>query len=215
MGYTHRVRALLLAGLLGACGTPTSSSAESPASSSDRLSVVPDARVPASELAMIGQAAPAWDGATWLGDDTSLADLRGKVVFVRFFTDTCPFCRASAPALRELDEAYRDRGVVVVGMYHPKPKSRPVGREAVAAFAEAQGWRFPVALDTDRSILDAYWPPEHRDYTSVSFLIDQEGVIRFIHPGPEFHPDGPSGHDRCRSDHAAIRAAIDGLIEKA
>ena len=160
----------------------------------------------------VGRSAPAWEGAEWVGDATSLEQLRGKVVFVRFFTDTCPFCRASAPALKQLDETYRDRGLVVVGMYHPKPRSRPVTKEDVAAFAAEHGWEFPVAMDRDWSILDAYSPPDGRKYTSVSFLVDKAGVIQFVHPGPEFHPDGPPEHDRCRSDYADIQKAIETLI---
>ena len=31
--------------------------------------------------------------------------------------------------------------------------------------------------------------------TSASFLLDRQGVIRWVHPGPEYHPGGPEEHE--------------------
>ncbi|HWB78793.1 MAG TPA: hypothetical protein VG755_27715, partial [Nannocystaceae bacterium] len=51
----------------------------------------------------LGLAAPPFELDGWIGDDPGdIADLRGRVVLVRFWTDTCPYCRATAPALVEL-----------------------------------------------------------------------------------------------------------------
>jgi len=162
---------------------------------------------------MIGTAAPTWD-VPFIGTDApSLSDLQGRVVLLRFWTDTCPFCRATAPALVAIDEAYRARGVTVVGMYHPKPRGTARESAAVAEVAERYGFSFPIGLDLDWSVLDAYWLSKPgRRYTSVSFVIDQGGVVRFIHPGPEFHPGGADDHDQCRADYAAVTAALDALL---
>jgi len=162
----------------------------------------------------VGQPAPEWGALSWLGSEPlSLADLRGRVVLIRFWTDTCPFCRATAPALATLDEDYRDRGVTVVGMYHPKPRGTERTAEQVAEVTGEWGWQFPVALDLDWAVLDAYWLGEGKQaYTSVSFILDAEGVIRYVHPGPEFHEGGPPKHEQCRQDYRDIRTTLDALL---
>lgn len=71
---------------------------------------------------LVGSPAPAWEVSDWIGSPPlTLAGLRGKVVLVRWFMSTdCPYCTASAPALRQLHEDYRERGLAVIGMYHHK-----------------------------------------------------------------------------------------------
>src|SRR5436190_14489509 len=49
------------------------------------------------------------------------ADFKGKVVLIRFWTDQCPFCRASGPVLSRWGDKYRGQGLVVIDIYHPKP----------------------------------------------------------------------------------------------
>jgi peroxiredoxin len=159
----------------------------------------------------VGVLAPDLALARWAIEPPSPLD--GKVRVVRFWTDTCPFCRASAPALRELDAAYRDRGVAVVGIYHPKPRGAASSRAGVRRFADAHGWRFGVAIDDDWSLLDAFWLASgDRDYTSVTFVLDRDGIVRFVHPGPEFHRAGPADHAQCRADYDDLVAAVESLL---
>lgn len=180
-------------------GSPVESPAESPAESTEPP---------------LGQPAPAWGALPWLSTPPlRLEDLRDQVVLIRFWTDTCPFCRATAPALAQIDADYRDRGVTVIGMYHPKPRGSSRAPQQVAEVTAEWGWRFPVALDLDWAVLDAFWLRHgERRYTSVSFVLDRRGVIRHIHPGPEFHPGGPDDHTQCRHDYAEIRATLDALL---
>lgn len=172
--------------------------------------------VPASRAGQdrVGREAPDFGELTWLNTEPlTLADLRGRVVLIRFWTDTCPFCRATAPALAQLDAEYRDRGVTVVGMYHPKPRGTSRTPAEVAEVTAGWGWRFPVALDTQWAVLDAFWLAHApRDHTSASFVLDRRGVVRYVHPGPEFHADGPADHETCRRDHADVRAALEALL---
>jgi len=162
----------------------------------------------------VGQPAPGWRGLEALnGDAPSLESLRGEVVLVRFWTDTCPYCSASAPAFEQLDEDYRDRGLRVVGIWHPKPRGARRGVSEVRAWIRRAGWRFDVLLDPEWETLDRWWLDHgRRRATSVSFLVDREGVIRWVHPGPELHPGGPADHARCRADYADLRRAIEALL---
>lgn len=202
---------LVAACLVVACGTAAPPKAEDrpPA----EVSAIPASRLPPHQQHFVGRAAPSWGELDWLDDPLSDADIRGHVVLVRFFTDTCGFCRASAPALRELNDEFADLGVKIVGMYHPKPRGRPVSRDAIEGFAREHGWTFPVGIDADWAVMDAFWPPgEARRHTSFSMLIDRAGVVRYVHPGPEFHSGGPADHEQCRSDFSDIRAGILALL---
>lgn len=159
----------------------------------------------------VGTAAPSLDDARWIVPPAS--PLSGHVRLVRFWTDTCPFCRASAPALAQLDRRHRDAGLRVVGIYHPKPRGTQRDAARVEEVAAGWGWEFAVAADDDWSLLDAFWLASgKRDYTSVSFLIDRGGTVRYVHPGPEFHPNGPADHAQCRADYEALEAAIETLL---
>src|SRR5688572_19551075 len=94
---------------------------------------------------LVGTRAPELVGLRWLqGGPLAMEKLRGKVVLVRFWTDGCRFCSSTAPSLRELDARHRERGLVVIGVHHPKEK----GSNPEKAMREL-GFEFPVATDRD------------------------------------------------------------------
>ena len=152
----------------------------------------------------------------WLNQPIeSLEALRGKVVLVRFWTDECPFCEASAPGLMRLHERYADEGLVVIGVFHPKPRGEQIDMEALTSRAAQLELGVPIAIDRHWSTLDNWWLRRGqggRRATSTSFLIDAEGRVRWVHPGPEFHPDGPADHDQCRQDFADAERAVQQLL---
>src|SRR3990172_6639867 len=76
---------------------------------------------------ILGKPCPEWPDERWVqGGPLRLSDLRGKVVLVRFFMESdCPYCRATAPTLNEFHREFSPRGLVIVGMYSPKPHPRP------------------------------------------------------------------------------------------
>jgi cytochrome c biogenesis protein CcdA/thiol-disulfide isomerase/thioredoxin len=115
----------------------------------------------------------------WLNSEPlSLAELRGKVVLVDFWTYSCINCLRTLPYLRGWDQAYRDDGLVIVGVHTPEfAFERDQGN--VEAAIERLGVRYPVALDNDYGTWNAwanrYWP--------ASYLIDRRGHVRFAHFG--------------------------------
>jgi len=156
--------------------------------------------------ALIGTKAKAWNVGHWINSDPlGLEDLKGKVVLVRFWTaPECPFCAASAPALNEFYENYRHRGLEVLGFYHHKASS-PLDPEEVEAYTQAFGFRFPVAIDADWTTLGDWWLRDNeRRWTSVTFLIDQQGVIRHIHPGGQYVKND--------KDYAILKSRIEALL---
>jgi peroxiredoxin len=135
---------------------------------------------------VIGTKAPEWTATEWLNSEPlSLSQLHGKVLVVRWWTGSgCPYCAESAPSLNALWEKYRDQGLIVIGMYHHKDPE-PLTREHVEGQVKRLGIRFPVAIDSDWKTLHLWWLDRQTAaaWTSVTFVIDRDGVVRHVHPG--------------------------------
>lgn len=172
----------------------------------------------------IGAMAPAFDFDAWLNSEPlDLPSLRGKVLLVRWWTDTCPFCASSAPALRQLHENYSDKGLVVIGVFHPKARRNdPMDLPRVQRAVDTRRFTFPVAVDWDwrnRTLKQWWLTGPDRPATSVTFLVDKAGVIQFVHPGMEYHRAAdtdvnhdPADHAMCAADMSNIEATIERLL---
>lgn len=107
--------------------------------------------------------APQLRGRRWLntgGVDLSLADLRGKIVLLDFWTFCCVNCLHVLDELRELEERFADV-LVGVGVHSPK-FAHEADPAAVEAAVERYGVTHPVLDDPDLAMWDAYaaraWP---------------------------------------------------------
>ena len=160
---------------------------------------------------LIGELAPKWGTLKWMNSQPlKLSELEDKVVLIRWWTETCPFCSRSAPALNEFHDIFKEKGLVVIGMYHPKPPG-PRRQQALEKAVKRLGFEFPIALDMDWSRLRRYWLANSRHrWTSVSFLIDKRGKIRYIHPGGEYY----KGEDETQTEAQRDYDELKGLIEK-
>ena len=129
---------------------------------------------------MVGKQAPDFRARTLDGTRTiRLADLRGQVVVLNFWSSWCAACVAEHPTLARAWSRYRDRGMVIVGMDFDDAHS------AATAFASRLGIAYPVVGDPgDRTAL-AYGvtnPPE-------TFLIGADGRIQSKWIGPVPYDD--------------------------
>lgn len=165
-----------------------------------------------------GRPAPAWSFERWVRTaPLSLESLRGRVVLVRWWTDGCHYCAATLPALESLRERHAKEGLVVIGAYHPKPP-REVSDRKILSVADKLGFGGPIAVDREWSTLERYWLGGHpeRTWTSVSFLIDRAGVIRWFHGGGEYHPSRDPEHASCDLEYRGLeQAARAALAEPA
>jgi thiol-disulfide isomerase/thioredoxin len=163
---------------------------------------------PADEGAdLIGRRFEKWDVGEWINSrPLTLDSLRGKVVLIRWWTAPgCPFCEASAPALSEFADRYRDRGLVVIGLYHHK-SDQPLTRSHVEEQARKLGFAFPVAIDPEWRTLRQWWLDKHdRGWTSVTILLDRRGIVNHVHPGGAFFK-GEAGHDALEKKIKALLA---------
>jgi cytochrome c biogenesis protein CcmG, thiol:disulfide interchange protein DsbE len=108
------------------------------------------------------------------GDPLTLAGLRGKVVVVNFWASWCyPACYEEAPVLERGWRAYRERGVVVVGVdiQDKDDPARKFIRDFDLTFPNAPDRSGKVSVD-----YGVYGVPE-------TFFIDRQGRIRSKHVG--------------------------------
>ncbi len=151
----------------------------------------------------------------WLvPDDQPTEPKHVKATLYRWWTDSCPYCRASLPAVEMLRRQYASNGLRIVGVYHPKP-SRKVSDDAVNAAAKRFGFQGPIAVDEDWSELTkVYLSSGRRRATSVTFLVDEHGVTRFLHPGPVFFASDEPQHAQENADLRLLKRAIEALLHE-
>jgi len=118
--------------------------------------------------------APELRGRGWLntgGRALSLADLRGKVVLLDFWTFCCINCLHVLDELRPLEERYADV-MVTVGVHSPKFEHE-ADPDALAAAVERYAVHHPVLDDPDLVTWAAYtaraWP--------TLVVVDPEGYV--------------------------------------
>src|SRR4051812_20431732 len=123
---------------------------------------------------------PSLGGATeWLGSEPlSPAALRGHAVLVNFWTLTCINWLRQEPYVRAWSRAYRDDGLIVIGVHTPE-FSFEHEIDGVRQATKERAIDYPVAVDNDYAIWDAfdnhYWP--------ALYFVDADGVIRDHHFG--------------------------------
>jgi len=132
------------------------------------VSVAPGQAVPA-----VGQLAADFTATTITGDTVTLSGLRGQPVWLLFGATWCTNCRAEAPDVQAVAQAYAGRATVVA-VY--------VGESSttVRGYADRVGLTYPQIADAADTIAQTYAVmgiPAH-------FFIDADGVIRKIAVGP-------------------------------
>jgi thiol-disulfide isomerase/thioredoxin len=123
---------------------------------------------------------PPLSGATaWLNSEPlDPAGLRGHVVLVNFWTLTCINWLRQEPYVRAWSQAYRDDGLVVIGVHTPE-FSFEYDIDGVRRATKERAIDYPVAVDNDYRVWSAfdnhYWP--------ALYFVDAEGKIRDQHFG--------------------------------
>jgi cytochrome c biogenesis protein CcdA/thiol-disulfide isomerase/thioredoxin len=129
--------------------------------------------------------APEFTGIThWLnGGPLTLAQLRGKVVLVDFWTYSCINCLRTLPNNKAWYKQYGPDNFVLVGVHAPEfafEKETANVQKALGQF----NITYPVAQDNNFKTWNAY----HNEYWPAAYLIDAKGHIRLAHFG-EGHYD--------------------------
>jgi thiol-disulfide isomerase/thioredoxin len=123
---------------------------------------------------------PSLDGATgWLNSEPlASADLRGQVVLVNFWTLTCINWLRQEPYVRAWSRAYRDDGLLVLGVHTPEftfEHDLDLVRQAV----EVREIDYPIAQDNEYGV----WTAFSNHYWPALYFVDRDGIIRDEHFG--------------------------------
>lgn len=104
----------------------------------------------------------------------TLAELRGRVVLIQFWTFGCYNCRNTLPSIRAWHKRYSDQGLTIIGVHAPEfdhERSPETVRKQVASL----GISYPVLTDNDFANWKSYrvqaWP--------TLFVLDKSGRIRW------------------------------------
>ena len=117
-----------------------------------------------------------------------------------------PLLRGHRSPLNEFHAKYGNKGLVVIGFYHQKEQG-PLTLAMVKDYTKSFGFEFPVAVDPGWRTLKKWWlNGKKRQWTSVTFLIDRQGVIRHIHPGGQYVTGS--------TDYNEMKAKIEELLDE-
>ena len=98
----------------------------------------------------------------------TLSEFRGKVVVLNFWATWCPPCVEETPALLQMSQKLRDKGVVVLAV------SVDADGDAYHKFIKDRGIDFLTVRDPDEKASNLYgsfkWPE--------TYIIDRDGVVR-------------------------------------
>jgi thiol-disulfide isomerase/thioredoxin len=108
------------------------------------------------------------------GKPLSLNDVKGKVVIVDFWATWCGPCLMSIPELVDLQEKYKGKGLVIVGISVDDDK---VSKGELVAFKEKMRINYPI-LRANNKVYEDYFGRTSGFPIPTLFVIDREGKVR-------------------------------------
>jgi cytochrome c biogenesis protein CcmG, thiol:disulfide interchange protein DsbE len=121
----------------------------------------------------IGKAAPDFALQTLKQEKISLANLKGKVVYLDFWASWCIPCRSTFPSMNELQSKYKNEGLEIVAI------SIDDDVQDVETFLAKIPAKFKILHDPIGAAKQAYGVRG----VPASFVIDRQGVVRHGHLG--------------------------------
>lgn len=118
-------------------------------------------------------------GGVWFNSEPlTIEQLRGKVILIDFWTYTCINCQRTLPYLRDWNEKYKDKGLVIIGVHAPEFEFEKSPKNVAMAIKDF-GLTYPIVQDNDfatwRAYRNRYWP--------AKYFIDKDGNVRYTHFG--------------------------------
>jgi len=123
--------------------------------------------------AVQGQQAPDFSLKDLKGNSVTLADYKGKVVFLNFWATWCPPCRQEIPDFIKAYDKHKADGLVILGVAVSDREN------SVKSFVERNKINYPVAMG-DMKIVQDYEPGQ---YIPATIVIDRNGNIHDKHVG--------------------------------
>ena len=126
----------------------------------------------------IGRAAPDFLLAMPDGGTLRLSDLRGNPILVNFWASWCTPCRQEMPEIVKSYDAHRSAGLVVVAV------NLQENADQVRAFAQEFGMTFPIVIDRNGGVGDAWRIGGPVQGIPSSYFLDAHGVVQARVYGP-------------------------------
>ena len=138
------------------------------------------------QLRFQGEVAPEISVVKWIEQaPLRISDLRGRVVLLDFWASWCGPCLAAFPHLREWQEKYKNRGLVILGItkYYGHGNGKELTPVEELGFLE----RFKKQHNLTYGVAVADTENNHRSYgvsvIPTAILIDRQGIIRLMTTG--------------------------------
>lgn len=110
------------------------------------------------------------------GEEHTLSEYKGKVVFLNFWATWCPPCKAEMPDIQKLYEEYGENGkeaeVVILGIAAPG-YGNETDEDGIRQFLEENEYTYPVVMDSGGEVFAQYGITAY----PTTFMIDKEGNI--------------------------------------
>jgi thiol-disulfide isomerase/thioredoxin len=129
-----------------------------------------------SESVRVGWPAPDFTLSSLSDQSHSLAEHLGTAVILNFWTTWCPPCRLEMPALQQLFESYREKGLVILGINLTEIDDL----ELVEPYRQELGLTFPILLDVESVVSEG---PYNILGLPTSVFIDRQGIVREVYIG--------------------------------
>ena len=119
------------------------------------------------------------------GNEHTLSDYKGKVVFLNFWATWCNPCLREMPDIEKIYKQYgkNQEEVIILAVANPSsdeyPNNADVSKDEIIAFLDENGYTFPVVFDETGNLLSEYLISAF----PTTFLIDKEGNISGYAPG--------------------------------
>lgn len=120
-----------------------------------------------------GQPAPDFSLPALSGETVRLSDLKGQVVLVNLWATWCPPCKAEMPAIDAFYRAHQEAGFTALMANVQEDEA------TVRAFIEANGFTFPILLDSQGELMRRYGVRG----LPTTFIVDRSGQIRHLQTG--------------------------------
>ena len=103
-----------------------------------------------SGLLQVGDMAPDFALTDLNGERHQLSDYKGQGVFVNFWGTWCKPCEKEFPLMEKQYQVYKDQGVQILAVNIAQSDYE------VEQYAERKKLTFPIVIDKNKSVMDAY-----------------------------------------------------------
>lgn len=138
------------------------------------------------QLSLLGNEAPEISVKEWLvGERTSLAELRGRVVLLEFWATWCKPCQEMFPKLNELHQIEGPRGLEVIALtrhymaYGGTDESKTEERGLMLGMVNQHEVSFRVGIAADERLQAVFGA----NGLPTIVLVDRNGIVRYAGPG--------------------------------